>query len=410
MLKGTLVFAQSGGPTSVINASACGVFQEAFKHDCITDIFAARYGIDGVLNEDFIDINKIDSEDIELLRYTPASAFGSCRHKLPALTGDLTKYYRILEVFKKYNVRYFFYNGGNDSMDTCNKIAHFMADNNYQCRVMGVPKTVDNDLEGTDHSPGYASCAKYIATSVHEIALDSAVYQKGRVTIIEIMGRDAGWLTASAGLANSTGAGADLIYVPERAFSIEQFAKDSKAILDKKGYCVVALSEGIHDGKGKYILEYDKEATRDSFGHVALGGVSTFLAKTLMSQYGIKTRAVELSLAQRCAAHISSKVDADESYQAGAMAVKYAVEGQTNHMVVIKRISNNPYTAKLEMANLDNIANAVKNLPDNYLNAQGTNITQDFVDYALPLLGGEPQVKYVNGLPKYSNIRPDIKQ
>lgn len=410
MVKGTLIFAQSGGPTAVINASACGVLQEAQKHAEITNVYAARHGIDGVLNEDFFDINKIPAREVELLKYTPASAFGSCRHKLPSLDDkDATEYARLLEVFKKYDVRYFIYNGGNDSMDTCHKIALYMAEQNYECYVVGVPKTVDNDLENTDHCPGFASAAKYVATTCHEIALDSMVYPKGRVTIVEIMGRDAGWLTASTALATMHGAGPDLVYVPERAFDIDAFAKRCNEVLNEKGTCLVAISEGIRTKEGTYIcsLAMENQAV-DSFNHVQLGGASNYLANVLASKYNIKSRAVELSLAQRCASHIASKTDTDEAYIAGQRAVLAALEGKTNQMVVFNRMSSDPYHLDITTAALGDIANAVQSLPDAYINETGDFVTEKFYEYLRPLVVGQNAISYENGLPRYSKIRPDF--
>lgn len=406
--KGALIFAQSGGPTAVINASACGVIQTALQQSNISKVYCAKFGIEGVLSEDFIDMSKVQSSEIELLRYTPASAFGSCRHKLPSLDGDKTEYNKLLEVFRKYNVRYFIYNGGNDSMDTCNKVAKFLQANDYACAVIGVPKTIDNDLTATDHCPGYGSAAKYIATTCHEIALDTAVYKKGRVTIVEIMGRDAGWLTASSAIATVHGAGPDLIYLPERPFDIEQFCDDCIAVLKRKGHCLVAVSEGIRDKNNSYIATATNQSA-DGFQHTQLGGVASYLAQYITTKYNTKARAIELSLPQRCAGHITSKTDTDEAYNAGVKAVQCAVSGQSNCMVLLQRTSNAPYTVALDTANLDNIANAVKALPDEYINAHGNNVTPKFIEYVLPLIQGENSIRFENGLPRYSKISPDSK-
>lgn len=406
MIKGALVFAQSGGPTAVINASACGVFQEAMKHDCFTEIYAARYGIDGVLNEDLIDVRAIDPKEVDLLKVTPASAFGSCRHKLPSVEAGGWEYDKILEVFKKYNIRYFIYNGGNDSMDTCNKIARYMLAHDYECYVVGVPKTVDNDLTSTDHCPGFGSAAKYVATTTHEIALDTAVYQRGRLTIVEVMGRDAGWLTASSALANLQGAGPDLIFVPERPFDIEEFAQKSKKILHEKGHCLAIISEGIKDEKGTYISALSLNNTVDSFAHLQLGGVANYLAVRMQGDYGIKTRAVELSLSQRCAGHLTSKTDTDEAYVAGATAVQALAQGKTNLMVVFNRVSNDPYKIEISTECLDSIANAVKHLPEEWITEGGDYVTQELIDYVKPLIVGENDIEYVNGMPRYSKINP----
>ena len=409
MVKGTLIFAQSGGPTAVINASACGVFQEAKKHPCVTGIFAARYGIDGILNEDFFDVDEIDEKEMERLRVTPASAFGSCRHKLPSPDQNGQEYQRLLEVFKKHNVRFFIYNGGNDSMDTCNKIAKYLRKQNYECYVIGVPKTVDNDLTRTDHCPGFGSAAKYVATACHEIALDTAVYAKGRVTIVEIMGRDAGWLTASSALSTLHGAGPDLIFLPETPFDIDDFANKCQAICQQKGHCLVAVSEGIRNGDGMYISSLAFNNQLDGFDHVQLSGVANFLAVRLADTYGIKTRAVEISLLQRCAGHLASKTDADEAYIAGVKAVEYATAGNTGKMVVFNRLSNEPYKVEITTADLDDIANAVRLVPDFFIDREHNVVTDAFIEYLKPLIVGENRVQFENGLPLYSKITPTFK-
>ncbi|MBQ6908019.1 MAG: diphosphate--fructose-6-phosphate 1-phosphotransferase, partial [Clostridia bacterium] len=255
-LKGACIIGQSGGPTSVINASAYGAIKAALDSEEITTVYGALNGIKGVLDDNLIDMGKEDPNELEYMKYTPSSALGSCRYKLKDPDADDTDYKRILEIFKKYDVRYFFYNGGNDSMDTCNKISKFMLKNGYECRVMGIPKTIDNDLAGTDHCPGYASAAKYIATSVMEIYHDARVYDTGMITVIEAMGRNAGWLTASASLAGIAGNGADLIYLPEVDFDMDSFIAKVKKIYEKNGKCIVVVSEGIKDKDGKYISEY----------------------------------------------------------------------------------------------------------------------------------------------------------
>jgi 6-phosphofructokinase 1 len=399
MLKGTLIFAQSGGPTAVINASAAGVFTEALKNAEISRVLGAKYGIDGVLAEDFVDISTLSEEDLQLLRVTPASALGSCRHKLADPAVNDTEYRQLLEIFKKHDVRYFIYNGGNDSMDTCNKISRFLAAEDYTCRVVGVPKTVDNDLVGTDHCPGFGSAAKFIATTCFELAIDTAVYKKGRVTVVEIMGRDAGWLTASAALAGVAGAGVDLIYLPERAFDLAKMADSAKAILQKKGSCLVAVSEGIRDVDGQYIGA--TAAGVDSFGHVQLGGVAYYLAEVLTKEYGLKTRAIELSLPQRCSGHIASKTDNDEAFTAGVEAVRAAARGESGVMVSIRRVAGEEYAVQFVTVDLAEVANGVSVVPSEYISDSGDNVTEEFIQYALPLIQGECNVEFVDGLPRY---------
>lgn len=279
-LKGACIIGQSGGPTSVINASAYGAIRTALDSGVITRVFGAAHGIKGVLDDVLYDMALEDPAELERMKYTPSSALGSCRYKIADPDADDTDYKRILEIFKKYDVRYFFYNGGNDSMDTCNKISKYMLKVGYECRIMGIPKTIDNDLVGTDHCPGFSSAAKYIATSCMEIYHDARVYDTGMITILEIMGRHAGWLCAASALATHMGAGPDLIYLPEIAFDMDKFLDDVAAIYKKNGNCIVAVSEGIHDKDGKFISEYgsDLAATRDSFGHAQLGGLAATLA------------------------------------------------------------------------------------------------------------------------------------
>ena len=277
-LKGACIIGQSGGPTSVINASAQGVIQTALASPQITRVLGAAHGIKGVLADKLYDMGQEDPAQLDLLQYTPSSALGSCRYKLADPDQDDTDYRRILEIFQKYDVRYFFYNGGNDSMDTCNKISKYMQKVGYECRVMGVPKTIDNDLFGTDHCPGFASAAKYIATSCMEVYQDARVYDTGMITIIECMGRHAGWLTAAAALAGVKGCGPDLIYLPEVDFDLDDFTKKVKAIYEQNKNCIVAVSEGIHDKDGKFISEYASAgAAKDAFGHTQLGGLAAFL-------------------------------------------------------------------------------------------------------------------------------------
>ena len=275
-LKGACIIGQSGGPTSVINASAYGVIRTALDSGCITKVYGAAHGIKGVLDDVLYDMGQEDAKELEYLLYTPSSALGSCRYKLKDSAEDDSDYKRILEIFKKYDVRYFFYNGGNDSMDTCNKISKYMQSVGYECRIMGVPKTIDNDLFGTDHCPGYASAAKYVATTCMEIYRDARVYDTGMVCVIEIMGRHAGWLTAASSLANISGEGPDLIYLPERDFDLNKFVEDVKAVYARSGKCIAAVSEGIHDSTGKLIAEYGAEnAPVDAFGHKQLGGLAS---------------------------------------------------------------------------------------------------------------------------------------
>ena len=406
-LKGACIIGQSGGPTSVINASAYGAIKTALESDCITKVLGARHGIKGVLDDDLIDMGQEDPQELEMMKYTPSSALGSCRYKLKDPDEDDTDYKRILEIFKKYNVRYFFYNGGNDSMDTCNKISKFMLKNGYECRVMGIPKTIDNDLAGTDHCPGFASAAKYIATSIMEVYCDAHVYDTGMITIIECMGRHAGWLTAAAALAGVKGCGPDLIYLPEVDFDLDEFTKKVEDIYNKNKNCIVAVSEGIHDKDGTFIAEYaNKNMAKDSFGHAQLGGLAAFLANHVKQATGAKVRGIELSLLQRCAAHCASQTDIDESFMSGKAAVENAVAGLTDKMVGFERSEENgKYVCRTKLLNLTDVANTEKKFPKEWINAQGNGIEKPFIDYALPLIQGETKMKKVDGLPRFAKLK-----
>lgn len=406
-LEGACIFGQSGGPTSVINASAAGVIQEALKQDCITAVYGAAHGIKGILEENFFDMSKEDPYELELLKTTPSSALGSVRYKLKDADEDETDYKRLLEVFKKYNIRYFFYNGGNDSMDTCNKVSKYMQKVGYECRVMGVPKTIDNDLWGTDHCPGYGSAAKYIATSIMEVYHDARVYDTGMITILEIMGRNAGWLTAAAALASYKGNGPDLIYLPEISFDIDKFVEDVTRIYKENGKVIVAVSEGIKDKNGKYISEYgsDLAKTKDSFGHAQLGGLASTLANIVKEKTGAKVRGIEFSLLQRCAAHVASLTDVNEAYLAGQAAVQYAVEGKTDYMVAFERAEGPEYKCNIKLLNLSEVANTEKKVPLEWIKPDGAGLTEDFIKYALPLIQGESRPPIEDGLPRFAKLK-----
>ena len=403
-LKGACIFGQSGGPTSVINASAYGVIATALKNPSITRVLGAEHGIKGVLNDRLFDMGQEDPAELELLKYTPSSALGSCRYKMADPDVDDTDYKRILEIFKKYDVRYFFYNGGNDSMDTCNKISKYMQKVGYECRVMGVPKTIDNDLFGTDHCPGYASAAKYIATSAMEVARDSRVYNIGQITIIECMGRHAGWLTAAAALANTKEPCVDFIYLPEVDFDMDKFIADVTACYKKNGNCIVAVSEGIHYADGSFVSEA-KTAATDGFGHAQLGGLAAHLANVCKEKTGAKVRGIELSLLQRCAAHCASQTDIDESYMSGKTAVEEMLNGVTDKMVGFECDRSNGYVCRAKLFNLSDVANFEKKFPKEWITAEGNNVTEDFAKYALPLIQGETKLEKEDGLPRFARLK-----
>ena len=403
-LKGACIIGQSGGPTSVINASAYGVIRTALDHPDITAVYGAAHGIKGVLNDELYDMSKEEEKELELLLNTPSSELGSCRYKIADPDEDDTDYKRILEIFKKYDVRYFFYNGGNDSMDTCSKISRYMARAGYECRVMGVPKTIDNDLFGTDHCPGFASAAKYIASSCAEVYKDARVYDTGMVTIIEIMGRHAGWLAGSAALAGLVGCAPDLVYLPEVDFDLDQFLEDVQVIFKRTGNCLVAVSEGIHYSDGSFVSDA-KPAVTDGFGHVQLGGLAATLAGIVKARTGAKVRGIELSLLQRCGAHLASKTDIEESFMAGKAAVEAALAGETDKMVGFECTRDNGvYDCRVKLFNLGDVANYEKKVPRTWINNAGNGVRQEFIDYVLPLIQGEPDRPLENGLPRFARL------
>ena len=404
-LKGACIIGQSGGPTSVINASAYGVIRTALDSGCITKVYGAAHGIKGVLDDVLYDMGQEDAKELEYLLYTPSSALGSCRYKLKDSAEDDSDYKRILEIFKKYDVRYFFYNGGNDSMDTCNKISKYMQSVGYECRIMGVPKTIDNDLFGTDHCPGYASAAKYVATTCMEIYRDARVYDTGMVCVIEIMGRHAGWLTAASALAGEYGAGPDLIYLPETDFSMPTFIEDVKRIYKETGNCIVAVSEGIHYENGDFVSEA-KVAANDGFGHAQLGGLATILAQVLKEETGAKVRGIELNLLQRCAAHLASETDIEESYMAGKVAVENAVNGINGRMIGFERgIQDGKYACRTKLIPLMEVANVEKKIPREWINEAGNGVNHQFIEYALPLIQGEPDLPKQDSLPRFAKLK-----
>ena len=396
---GSLLIGQSGGPTAVINATIQGALQEGLRHESITHLYGAIHGIDGIINERFVEITK--DTNLEHWDKTPGAILGSVRLRLKAYPEDYDIYQKILEVFKKYDVTHFFYCGGNDSMDTCNKISKFFETINYKCTVIGLPKTIDNDLVETDHCPGYGSAAKIVATMISEIYHDTNVYKKGRVTIVEIMGRDAGWLTAATHLANSTNSGPDLIYLPEVPFDMASFLENVKSLYEKKRKVLVAVSEGIIDKNGKYILNYHSSSEGDAFGHLQLGGVASVLANTVNQQLKLPVRAIELNLPQRCASHLASLTDVTEAKKCGVIGVKQALKNKTDVMISMQRVDD--YKIKYTTKPLGSIANKVKCFPTEWI-INGNSISEEYTKYALPLIKGESYPKYKNGLPIFAKI------
>ena len=404
-LVGACIFGQSGGPTAVINASAYGVIKTALESEDITKVYGASHGIVGVLNDELFVMDEEDPAELELLLHTPSSELGSCRYKIAAPEDDDTDYKRILEIFKKYNVRYFFYNGGNDSMDTCAKISRYMESVGYECRVMGVPKTIDNDLYGTDHCPGFGSAAKYIATSCMEINKDARVYNNSMITIVEIMGRHAGWLAASASLASHFGSGPDLVYLPECDFDMDKFLADIDKVYKANGKVFAAVSEGIHYADGSFVSEAKTSAT-DGFGHAQLGGLAALLASIVKEKTGAKVRGIELSLLQRCGAHLASETDIEEAVMAGRAAVENAVAGITDKMVAFERETvDGHYVCKTKLLPLTEVANFEKKIPIEWINDSHNGVKQEFIDYVLPLIQGEPKLPKEDSLPRFAKLK-----
>ena len=378
-MKGNLLVAHGGGPTPVINNSLRGVVEEAKKYGEIDGIWAARFGIEGVFNEDFIDMRAESDEDIKGLATTPASAIGSCRRKVKE-----QDYPVLLEKFKKYNIRFFFYNGGNDSMDTCHKISEMAKSSGYDMKVMGVPKTIDNDLDKIDHCPGFGSAAKYVGIVTREVALENYSLPI-QVCIMETMGRNAGWLTAAALLAKrEDDIGPHLIYMPEIPFDKEKFLEDVKAQFAKGTGCLVIASEGLKYANGKLIGD---TGVVDDFGHTTPGGVAQTMCDMIIAELGIKARSEKPGLIARCSIPMQSKLDAEEAYALGVFAVKSMMEGKTGYMASLKRVSVKPYKMELELVPLADVANVEKKFPLNWINKRGNFIEKEFLDYCRPIIG-----------------------
>lgn len=397
--------AQSGGPTVAINASLAGVIagvRQSGKYDVC---YGAINGILGILNERYLNLTEVvnDDEKLERLKVTPAMYLGSCRHKLPNYKDDDSPYVFIFNQFAKMNIKAFFYIGGNDSMDTVLKLSDYAAKINSDIRIIGIPKTIDNDLCMIDHTPGFGSAAKYIASTMLEVAHDTFIYAVKSVTIVEIMGRDAGWLTASSALArNSYNTAPHLIYLPEVAFDKEQFLNDIREKLKTLNNVIVAVSEGIRDENGDYITA--SKAVADQFGHQQLSGAGKALEFLVKENIGVKVRSVEVNVLQRCAAHMASKTDLDESFTLGKKAVSLAEEGITASMVILERISNMPYQVRYDHAPIAGIANAAKSIPREWINEAGNDIMPELYDYLKPLIQGEITVSYKDGIPVYMPV------
>ena len=401
-IRGNVIVGQSGGPTAVINSSLAGVFKTA-KDRGAGKVYGMLHGVQGLLEEKVVDLSEhIRSDlDIDLLKRTPSAFLGSCRYKLPESLEDPV-YPELFRKFEEMNIGWFFYIGGNDSMDTVSKLSRYAAKIGSSIRVIGEPKTIDNDLIHTDHTPGFGSAAKYVASTVREITLDANVYEKKSVTIIEIMGRHAGWLTAASALARKyDGDNPLFIYLPETDFDQEAFLKDLEKAFETNCNLIVCVSEGIHDSKGTFICEYDCSVGTDSFGHKMLTGCGEVLESFVRDKFGVKVRSIELNVNQRCSGMMVSETDIEESAMAGAAGVKAALAGETKKMIAFKRDSNVPYTMHCATEDVSLICNQEKKFPKEWISASGNDITDDFLAYALPLIQGEPTRVMENGVPKY---------
>ena len=406
-LKGNCLIGQSGGPTAAINASLVGTIEQASASPMIQNIFGSVNGIEGILNNKIIDFSDhiTSDEELYLLKHTPSAYLGSCRFKLPSIQQDINVYTRIFEIFEEYNIRYFFYIGGNDSMDTVLKLSEYAKLIHYPINILGVPKTIDNDLAVTDHTPGFGSAAKYIATSMLEISRDSEVYYLESVTIVEIMGRNAGWLTAASVLARTSyNASPDLIYLPEVPFSIDKFIEDIKNIQLHKKSVIVAVSEGIKDEAGQYICAGSSEGCTDGFGHKILGGTAKTLESIVKQKLKCKVRSIELNVLQRCAAHLTSKTDLDEAQEIGKQAVLAGTKGATGKMMTFDRSNGPDYQISYGSIDIREIANVEKKVPLDWINEQGNDVTHEMINYLKPLIQGETQVIYEAGLPVYLTL------
>lgn len=399
-----IIVGQSGGPTAVINASLYGVIREALLHEEVGHIYGMIHGIEGFLQDRYMDLGtELSEAELELLKLTPAAYLGSCRYKLPE---DLTSvfYKTIFDKMKKLDIGYFFYIGGNDSMDTVSKLSRYAAQVGSEIRFIGIPKTIDNDLIETDHTPGFGSAAKYVAGTVREIVLDSSVYQQKAVTIIELMGRHAGWLTAASVLARKhAGDNPVLIYLPEADFELEQFANDLEEALHCRNHIVVCISEGISDKSGTFICEYGAEAQVDNFGHKMLTGCGKVLESFVRHRFGVKVRSVELNVSQRCSGLAASGTDIDEAVEAGRQGVRAAINGETGKMVSFVRLSGKgePYRMECRTVDVNRVCNQEKPVPREWITGNGNDIGQEFIDYAGPLIQGEVSRQMENGVPKY---------
>lgn len=399
------IVAQSGGPTSVINSSVIGIFKENLKQKYFDNVYCGLHGIEGILNNYIINLTEIGYENIKHFKYTPSSGLGSCRYKLEEFNNCNEDYLKLFEIFNELNIEAFFYIGGNDSMDTVDKLSSYAREINSHIKFIGIPKTIDNDLYATDHTPGFGSAAKLIATTVLETYLDSSVYLNNGIFILETMGRNTGWLGASAALAQLDGQPvADFIYLPEQVFNMDKFLEDVRRKYEEQNKVYIVVSEGIKNEKGEFIVE-SEAMSHDEFGHKQLGGIGDLL-KEVITNSGITSRvkALELGVMQRCAMHCASLTDIEEAFNAGAHALELFNKGYTGVMVAFKRISNNPYKCIMEDVDVKLVANEIKYFPKEWINEAGNHVDLRALDYLRPLIEGSPQLEYENGLPVYKKL------
>ncbi|MCI5848382.1 MAG: 6-phosphofructokinase [Lachnospiraceae bacterium] len=400
-----IVVGQSGGPTAVINSSVAGVYAQAKKLG-IDKVYGMVHGIEGFLEDNICDLDDYlaNPTGVEMLKRTPSAFLGSCRFKMPQIEGHEDVYEKVFEIMEKHDIDYLFYCGGNDSMDTVKMLSDYAAAHGKNQRFVGVPKTVDNDLPITDHCPGYASAAKYIATSLKEIIRDNSSFgvKKPTVVIVEIMGRNAGWLTAAAALSKTADCeGPDAIYLPEKVFDIDKFVNKVKELAKTKSSIVIAVSEGVKLADGRYVCEVGREVAVDAFGHKQMSGTAAKLAETVAAETGLKTRAIEFSTLQRAATHIASLTDINEAFQVGCAAVDAAEAGKTAMMITLDRNGDDPYQCGTSAHDIHDIANVERKVPDEWITEDGSNISDEFVKYARPLIMGELTPLYVDGLPAH---------
>lgn len=399
--------AQSGGPTAVINASFMGVFDEVLERKCYKTVYAGLNGIEGILNETLLDLNTIPYDNLKLLKYTPSSALGSCRYKMKDYKADDSEFKKLFQIFAAHNIKAFFYIGGNDSMDTVRALSEYTKLHNIDVQIMGVPKTIDNDLMETDHTPGFGSASKFIASTILETYLDSSVYINNGIFITETMGRDTGWLTASAVLPSIDGKPVvDFIYLPEISFSKEKFLEEVNSRFKEQNQVYIVASEGIRDKNKDFIAKLGTSAVHDKFGHAQLGGVCSTLKNFIVeSKITTRVKTMELGVTQRAAMHYASLTDIEEAYNVGRAAVKYAASGTTGYMVGIRRLQDTPYKSDTVLSEPSKVANHVKYFPKTWITKEENWVTKEAENYILPLIQGSPELNMENGLPKYTKIR-----